>query len=208
MKHLGTDPPFYGSAVQLLTHHSMPGDPEDNLKEIWKQICTEYKTQGIAHRFPKLTPNMVKQSKAKLPLLKGKANKIEAFGSVLVIVFQKLMNNADAKHLLVLKGLELSVRIDKIMREYANEYCYPPDIAKEFEAACFEYCRITVALLNAYHKADPPVALFNYTIKAHYLMHLGMCARYTNPTFGSCYDGETLMPVSYTHLTLPTKRIV
>ena len=136
---------------------------------------------------------MVEQSKAKLPLLKGKANKIEAFGSVLVIVFQQFMNNADAKHLVVLKGLKLSVRIDEIMRQYVDEYRYPPDIAKEFEACCFEYCRVMVALLNAYHKADPPVALFKYTIKARYLMHLGICARYINPSLGPCYACEALM---------------
>ncbi len=50
-----------------------------------------------------------------------------------------------------------------------------------------------VLLINPYHKADPPVPVFNYTIKAHYLMHIGLCARYTNPSFGSCYAGETLM---------------
>ena len=55
------------------------------------------------------------------------------------------------------------------------------------------YCRAMCTLINAYHKAEPPVGLFNYTIKAHYLMHLGVCARYTNPSFGSCYQGETLM---------------
>ena len=34
VKHLGTDPPFYGSAVHLLTHHTMPMDPAENLKII------------------------------------------------------------------------------------------------------------------------------------------------------------------------------
>ena len=90
VKHLGTDPSFYGSAVHLLTHHSMPGDPDDNLNQIWQDICSEYKKQHILHRYPKLTPTMVKQSKAKLPLLKGKANKIEGFGSALVVVFDVL----------------------------------------------------------------------------------------------------------------------
>ena len=53
--------------------------------------------------------------------------------------------------------------------------------------------KVIVLLINAYHKADPPVPVFNYTIKAHCLMHIGLCARYTNPYFGSCYAGETLM---------------
>ena len=193
VKHLGTDPSFYGSAVHLLTHHHMPGNPETNLTALFKLICIEYKRKRIRDRFPKLKPTMVKQAKAKLPLLKGKAGKIKAFGFALVGVFQQLMNPSDPKHNIVLKGLRLSVRIDVIMRQYAAAYRYPQDVAEEFEACCFDYCRITCALINAYHKAEPPVPVFNYTIKAHYLMHLGVCARYTNPSFGSCYQGETLM---------------
>ena len=192
-KHLGTDPSFYGSAVELLISHTMTGDPRDNLNVVFREVQHEYKRKHIQARYPKLTPTMVKQSKAKTPLLKGKAAKIKGFGSALVGVFQKLMNPSDPKHHLVLKGLKVSVRIDDIMHQNRHTYRYPPAIAEEFEACCFDYCRITVALINAYHKSDPPVALFNYTIKAHYVMHLGLCARYTNPSFGACYEGETLM---------------
>ena len=192
-KHLGTDPCFYGSAVHLLTHHSMPGNPDDNLTTLWKVTCVEYKRKRIKDRYAKLKPTMVKQSKKKLPLLKGKAGKIKSFGRALVGVFPQLMNPSDPKHHLVLKGLTLSVRIDTIMRQYAAAYRYPQDIAEEFEACCFDYCRAMVTLIKAYHTAEPPIPLFNYTIKAHYVMHLGLCARYTNPSFGSCYQGETLM---------------
>ena len=51
------------------------------------------------------------------------------------------------------------------MAEYTDAYIYPPDIAEEFEACCFEYCKVIVTLIHAYHKADPPVPVFNYTIK-------------------------------------------
>ena len=136
---------------------------------------------------------MIQQSKAKLPLLKGKAARIKSFGKALLPVFEQLMNKADPKHHVVLKGLTCSVRIDTIMTQHAALYRYPPDVADEFEACCFDYCRTIVTLIGAYHKAEPPVPLFNYTIKAHCLMHLGVCAQYTNPSFGSCYQGETLM---------------
>ena len=33
-------------------------------------------------------------------------------------------------------------------------------------------------------------------MKNHYLMHLGVAARYINPLIGSCYQGETLMQVA------------
>ena len=195
VKHLGTDQSFYASAVHLLTHYWMPADPEAALMVIYSLICDAYAEQGTPHgdRFPTLYPTMVKQSKAKLPLLKGRAAKVKGFGSVLLIVFEKLMDKLDPKHHIVLKGLRLSVRIDEIMHQYAKAYRYPANIATEFELACFDYCRVMGTLIKAYHKAVPPVPVFNYTIKAHYLMHLGICARYTNPAFGSCYDGETLM---------------
>ena len=96
---------------------------------------------------------MIKQSQAKLPLLKGKASRIKGFGKALVTVFEELMDSSDPKHHLVLKGLKWSVRIDQIMSEHKHTFIYPPDIAEEFEACCFN-------------------------------------------------------SVSYTHLTLPTKRIV
>ena len=118
---------------------------------------------------------------------------MKSFGKALLVVFRELMDKSDPKHHVVLRGLNLSVRIDDIMHDYASAYRYPPDIAEEYEAACFDYCRVAATLIKLYHKAEPPVPVFNYTIKAHYLMHLGLCARYTNPSFGSCYQGETLM---------------
>ena len=151
----------------MLTHYILLGDPQDNLIHVFTLIRKEYKRSKIWDRYPKLTPTMIKQSKAKLPLLKGKAARIKSFGRALVVVFEELMNKTDPKHLLVLKGLKLSVRIDTIMSMYSDEYIYPPAIAEEFEDSCFEYCRVIVTLINAYHKADPPVPVFNYTIKAH-----------------------------------------
>ena len=63
---------------------------------------------------------MVKQSKAKLPMLKGKASRIKGFGKGLVKVFEELMDSSDPKHHLVLRGLQFSVRIDAIMSTYAD----------------------------------------------------------------------------------------
>ena len=157
-KHLGTDPSFYGGAVYLLTHYKLPGAPEDNLRRVFEMTVREYKKQHILDRYSKITPNMVKQSKAKLPLLKGKASRVKGFGQALVKVFEDLMDSSDPKHHIVLRGLIYSVRIDKIMSAHADAYTYPPDIAEEFEACCFNYCKVIVLLINAHHKADPPSA--------------------------------------------------
>ena len=77
---------------------------------------------------------------------------------MLVKVFEELMDSSDPKHHLVLKGLKWSVRIDQIMSEHKHTFIYPPDIAEEFEACCFDYCKMTVMLMSVYHKADTPRA--------------------------------------------------
>ena len=41
-KHLGSDTYFYASTLTLLTHHMLPGTPENNLGLIWPEI----KAQG------------------------------------------------------------------------------------------------------------------------------------------------------------------
>ena len=96
-KHLGTDPSFYAGAVYLLTHYRLPGQPEDNLRLVFSMIKREYKRQRIGDRYAKVTPTMVKQSKAKLPMLKGKASRIKGFGQALVKVFEDIMESSDPK---------------------------------------------------------------------------------------------------------------
>ena len=41
VKHLGTDPHFYGSVLQFLTHHMMPGSPEENLGALWVRVSIQ-----------------------------------------------------------------------------------------------------------------------------------------------------------------------
>ena len=106
-KHLGKDPSFYGGAVYLLTHYKLPGASEDNRIHVFEMTKREYKQQLILDRYPKITPNMVKQSKAKLPLLKGKASRIKGFGQALAKVFEEPLDSHDPKHHLVLRGAEV-----------------------------------------------------------------------------------------------------
>ena len=72
----------------------------------------------------------------------------------------------------------------------------PPAAAKEVDDLRFEFCRVNATLILTFHRATPSVALFNCTMENHYLMHLGVAARYINPLIGSCYQGETLMQVA------------
>ena len=68
--------------------------------------------------------------------------------------------------------------------------------AKDLEDMCFDFCGVNATLVLTFHRATPPLALFNCTMKFHYLMHLGLACRYINPLAGSCYQGETLMQLA------------
>ena len=37
--------------------------------------------------------------------------------------------------------------------------------------------------------------LFNLTIKTHYFLELALVSEFTNPLYGSCYQGEQMMQV-------------
>ncbi len=41
-KHLGTDCYFYGSVLKFMSHHLLPGTPEENLGTIWQQVKQFY----------------------------------------------------------------------------------------------------------------------------------------------------------------------
>ena len=50
-KHLGTDQTLYASVLKFLTHHLLPGSPEDNLNFVWDEIRRIYKDLVILTRF-------------------------------------------------------------------------------------------------------------------------------------------------------------
>lgn len=58
----------------------------------------------------------------------------------------------------------------------------------DFERAAISFAQLHSIL--AKHYAYQCRALFNATIKTHYLLDLGIGALYMNPTLGWCYSGE------------------
>ena len=64
---------------------------------------------------------------------------------------------------------------------------------EKFEKDAFRFCGLIALIGEALHPAG--IALFHYTIKFHYLLHIGMIAQYQNPLLGACHQGEQMMVV-------------
>jgi hypothetical protein len=198
VKHLGTDPMYFGSVMKMLTHFIIEDgvNPDRNLRLLFEEIVAIYKHLKITDRYHTLKHSMIHPNGKKLPQLKGRGAQVKQMGPVLLLLFEKYMDKGNPCHVLVLRGLKHSVRIDELLDSTAVEYRLPLRDAQEVKQHCFEFCRVNATLITHFHKQAPPVNLFNFTIKAHYLMHLGLVADYIHPSLGSCYQGETLMQLA------------
>ena len=63
--------------------------------------------------------------------------------------------------------------------------------------ACWTFVERNAAPIRTFHPDEEPeeIGLFGFTMKTHYLIHMCLTGRYTNPLNGACYNGETLMGI-------------
>ena len=125
------------------------------------------------------------------PCLKGKAAEVRHFVPALGFVFRQLMKPDDKQHKQVKLGLQCAARMEAILDANATAYRLPPAVAQEYEHQVNSLVQLQAALGNFYHPQGR--AMFHFTVKSHYAMHLGMTARYINPRVGWCYSGEDMM---------------
>lgn len=125
------------------------------------------------------------------PCLKGKAAEIRHFVPALGFVFDQLMHPANKQHKQVKLALQCAARMEAILDEHAAAYCLPLAAAQEYEKSINSLVQLQAALGAFFHPQGR--ALFHFTVKSHYAMHLGMMSRYINPRVGWCYSGEDMM---------------
>ena len=123
-----------------------------------------------------------------MPMLKGKANEIKHLGPALLFAFQKMMTPSDAIHCDISLLLQMCVKLDTVLDEHKGLYRLPTPAAIEFQTAAVSVVALSTKLSRHFHPQD--IALFNFTVKWHYTLHIGLLARYINPTLGWCYSGE------------------
>ena len=87
-------------------------------------------------------------------------------------------------------ALKACVTLEEVLDRTVGEYRLTAD-AKEFRDGCFQLAAALSALGNFFHPKG--VFLYHYTLKTHYLLHIGLLCDQISPRVGWCYAGEDLM---------------
>ena len=151
--------------------------------------CSE--EHSVSSKFQNLTLNMFENEP--FPCLKGKAAEIRHLGPALLSAFQENMNHADQIQRQVALALKLVCRMEELVDENKEFYKWPQDVAQEFEKCTVTFCKLSTAVGNHLHVRG--IMLFNYTIKYHYLLHIGLLCHHMNPVLAWCYQGEDMMKI-------------
>ena len=194
-KHLGTDQYFYASVIWLMVYTIMDASPEENMAEIVIDIKRQYAALGTPERFNNITLSMVcnkTDPPTKFPCLKGKGAECRHLGAALEEVWKSYMDREDVQHAQISIALRHSVAIEDILTSNRDTFCFPSATAKAFKHHCFEFL-VAFNALAIFYSRDMELKLFDVTIKAHYLAHIGLIGLYMNPRIGWAYSGEDLM---------------
>ena len=116
------------------------------------------------------------------PKLKGRAAEVKHFGPALMKAFAAMMDRGNVDHQSIHLALQMSVKIDRILDDYPDEFTLPPKAASEFQGAVFVYLNQVTSLANRFNSAGRMV--FNITVKTHCLAHFGCRVHCLNPRRG------------------------
>lgn len=164
---------------------------EKNVQQVWTEINAHYQEHSTQARFNTIKCSMYAPNEKGFPSLKGKAGEIRHLAPALLACFQKHMNIEDEQHQSVELMLELAIKIEATLDEYADHFVFPKDVIREFQKSCFAFVALNSALGDHYHNTCK--LYFHHTVKFHYILHIAQVAAYINPRLGWCYSGEDLM---------------
>ena len=198
-KYMGTDGYFLGSVLVIsvfMIPHMHAGSYQERLNTIWGYCLEYYRDNPIdaSTRFRNMRVGMfTKPSRWRntMPKLKGRAVEIKHLGPALLYAFQRIHDPTDDYHKSIVLALKMSVKMDKIIDDHPSEFVLPATAARDFKAACFVYLNQFTLLADHYNKDG--AMIFNLTVKAHMLAHVGMRCDQLNPRRAWCFTGERLM---------------
>ena len=193
-KHLGVDCYFLASVITYIIRYMMPHDEATNLKNFVREMTHQYEKMKGNHRVQYLSKTILKKADASVPCLTGvRGVQIRSLIPIVGEILRLRHNPLNAQHRDMLKGLEFSEQFDRILLQNSNVYALSTEDSKALIYAAFEYTKRNVALIRHFRGQD--VKLFNLTIKTHYFLELALVSEFTNPLYGSCYQGEQMMQV-------------
>jgi hypothetical protein len=199
-KYLGSDMYFYGSVLVYMIWYALPNSKDKNMENLWECIREYYKTHAVSCQFQNLQRSMFEAcKKSTFPCLKGKAAEIKHLGAALLHAFKTMVVEDDSWKQRIRLALQASLDIDTIIDIHPSEYCLPPHVATQFLKHVRLYCGLITSLGQHFGKPSghPPrlPPMFHYTVKFHYLMHIGLLAQFVNPRISWCFQGEDMMQV-------------
>jgi len=182
--------------LHILVYTLLPGNAADNLRVVWGEIMVLAK-RNKKNTYTNMRLNMFTEPLTphkKHPKLKGRAAEVRGLVYSLVHVFDKYKDPTNLQHVQIMICLKKSCTLEQMLEDHRGDYAIPREYADEFEAVGLDFLVVYGALAKYY--TDRGRKLFNLTIKAHYLAHAILNARFISPRMAWTYMGEDFMRVS------------
>ena len=101
------------------------------------------------------------------------------------------MSPGNKQHRLVRLALQASCHLEAILDRNPRVGCLVGEDKDSFEKGCWDLAACVSALGGHYHEIG--IWLYHFTMKAHYLVHLGRDCGEVSPRLSWCYAGEDMM---------------
>ena len=139
-KALGTDAWLFGSVLEMMCSHMLPGNFEQNLETLRTEILELFEELKTRNRLPTLAKGMFHRGASKFPCLKGRGSCIKDFGPVLIRLFDRHVRDrkVGAKDVVcrvdvrqwVYWALQKTVEMNTLIDEHSRDFCLPTVVAK------------------------------------------------------------------------------
>ena len=104
------------------------------------------------------------------------------------MAFDHFIPNPNTEQSWMRLGMHLSIETERILQAHAGEFKLPRDAASKFYTCIISFLTMQVKLGNHFHPRE--IMLFHWTMKSHYLEHIGLLAAFMHPGLASCYQDE------------------
>jgi hypothetical protein len=170
---LGTAMYMNGSALWLLVFRAMPGNPSENMQQLWQEISMAYSESDISTQFTNLSIGSfcdAENPRKHFPKLKGKGAEVKGLSTVLCKVWDRHMDPSNEEHKLVAAALAEQLSFLTIIDDHAAEIFLPADQAAKLQKHIMTFLERYTELG---HIADAHGdLLWNMVPKFHWLYHL------------------------------------
>lgn len=192
-KYLGSDQYQFGSVLKVLTHYQMAQSPEQNLRQLWKDIQDYYRLHQVGARFRYLTKVSMYVRATGAPKLRGKAAEIKHFIEPLIHVWEKYRNPALLLRQQVSLMLRLNLRMETILEENKDQLSFDDVTFSEFRDVAFGMFAVQSQVARHFMEGDDDKNLFSLTSKSHMLLHSVLRSKFLSPRLVWAFQGEDMM---------------